>query len=217
MKRVLCYGDSNTWGHHPMTDGTVTRYADEVRWTGILQDKLAGKVKIIEEGLCGRTIMYDDPIAPDRNGRKFLNCCLSSQQPLDLVILMLGTNDIRHIFTPSVKEIAMGMQTLVKMSQNPEIFGQANIPQVLVIAPAPIRDEIAASDFYGMYDEESVAKSKKLADEYQKILKGMPGVHFLNAGDIAEVSVRDCIHLTTAGHHALGIAVAETVQNILKL
>ena len=109
MRRILCYGDSNTWGHHPMPDGTVTRYEDDVRWTGVLQECLKGEFRVIEEGLCGRTVMFDDPVAPDRNGRTFLNCCLQSHQPLDLVVLMLGTNDIRHIFTPSVMEIGLGM------------------------------------------------------------------------------------------------------------
>lgn len=197
-----------------MPDGSVTRYADEKRWTGILQQQLMGKVRVIEEGLCGRTVMFDDPVAPDRNGRAFLNCCLQSHQPLDLVILMLGTNDIRHIFTPSVKEIAMGMQTLVQMCQNPFLFGK-DIPKVLVIAPPPVRDEIATSDFYGMYDEVSVEKSKKLSEEYCRLLSNQKDVYLMDAGKIAEVSLRDCIHLTTEGHHALGLAVAEQVCGIL--
>ena len=216
MRRILCYGDSNTWGHHPMPDGTVTRYEDEVRWTGVLQECLRGKFRVIEEGLCGRTVMFDDPVAPDRNGRTFLNCCLQSHQPLDLVILMLGTNDIRHIFTPSVMEIGLGMQTLVKMAQNPELFGAGHVPKVLVITPAPVREEIRTSDFYGMYDEESVRKSRLLDQEYHRALKGMKGVYFLNAGEIAEVSKRDCIHFTEEGHAALGKAVAEKVRELFQ-
>lgn len=217
MKRILCYGDSNTWGHNPIPEGNAFRYGDEERWTGILQKQLTGKAKIIEEGLCGRTIMYDDPTAPDRNGSKFLNCCLQSQQPLDMVIFMLGTNDIRHIFTPSVKEIAMGMKNLVLAAQNPGAYWVGTVPQILVIAPAPIREEIAESDFYGLYDEESLEKSKKLASEYKKMFADMENVHFLDAGKIAEVSRGDCVHLSKKGHHALACAVYENVKKILEI
>ena len=194
MKRILCYGDSNTWGHNPEPCGNNFRYGDNERWTGVLQRMLDGQAKIIEEGLCGRTIMYDDPVAADRNGSRFLNCCIQSHQPLDLVIFMLGTNDIRHIFTPSVK-----------------------VPEVLVIVPAPVRDEIAGSEFYGMYDEESVRKSKALGKEYEKIFADVSGVTLLDAGTVAEVSVKDCIHLTGEGHRALGEAAAERVKKILKI
>lgn len=217
MKRILCYGDSNTWGHNPEPEGNHFRYGDGERWTGVLQEILGNDAKIIEEGLCGRTIMYDDPVTPDRNGRTFLNCCLQSQQPLDLVIFMLGTNDIRHIFTPSVKEIAMGMQNLVKMVRNPETWWVGKVPHVLVIVPAPVRDEISQSEFYEMYDEESVKKSRQLADAYRKVFEGMEGVSLLDAGEIAEISVKDCIHLSKQGHRDLGEAVAEKVRKLLKI
>ena len=216
MKRILCYGDSNTWGHNPEPCGNNFRYGDNERWTGVLQRMLDGQAKIIEEGLCGRTIMYDDPVA-DRNGSRFLNCCIQSHQPLDLVIFMLGTNDIRHIFTPSVKEIAMGMDNLVKMVRNPQAYWVGKVPEVLVIVPAPVRDEIAGSEFYGMYDEESVRKSKALGKEYEKIFADVSGVTLLDAGTVAEVSVKDCIHLTGEGHRALGEAAAERVKKILKI
>ena len=217
MKRILCYGDSNTWGHNPEPCGNNFRYGDNERWTGVLQGILDGQAKIIEEGLCGRTIMYDDPVAADRNGSRFLNCCIQSHQPLDLVIFMLGTNDIRHIFTPSVKEIAMGMDNLVRMVRNPQAYWVGKVPEVLVIVPAPVRDEIAGSEFYGMYDEESVRKSKALGKEYEKIFADIPGVTLLDAGAVAEVSVKDCIHLTGEGHRALGEAAAESVKKILKI
>ena len=100
------------------------------------------------------------------------------------------------------------------MAQNPEIFGAEHVPKVLVITPAPVRDEIHTSYFYGMYDEESVVKSKLLDHEYHRMLEGMQNVYFLNAGAIAEVSEGDCIHLTEAGHTALGRAVADKVREI---
>lgn len=211
MKYILCYGDSNTWGHNP--EGG--RYNEEERWTALLQKQLSGKAVVYEEGLCGRTIMYDDPTAPDRNGLRFLNCAVQSHQPLDLIILMLGTNDVRHIFSPCVKEIAMGMENMVKLLLNPSEYWVGNIPQILVVAPAAIRDEIKESNFYGIYDEESVKKSRQLYEAYSTILKGKAGVHLINANDIAEVSVLDCIHFTRKGHYDFACALEITVKKIL--
>ena len=215
MKRILCYGDSNTWGHNPEPVGNDFRYVDNERWTGILQERLKDRVKIIEEGLCGRTIMFDDPLSPDRNGSRFLNCILQSQQPLDMIVFMLGTNDVRHIFTPSVREIAMGMQNMVKMAQNPSLYWVGNVPEILVVAPAPVREEIAQSEFYGQYDEESVRKSRLLAEAYTKIFAGMPGIQVLDAGEIAEVSEKDCIHLSKKGHESLAGAVEDIINKTL--
>lgn len=217
MKRILVYGDSNTWGQNPAPIDKNIRYADEVRWTGILQDMLRQKAKVIEEGLCGRTVMYDDPSCPDRNGLTFLGCCLRSHTPLDLVIFMLGTNDVRHIFTPSTREIAIGMANLVKKVRNPFQYDWGKVPKVLVITPPVINDNLPSSVFYGMYDEESIKKSRALNKEYMTIFEGMDEVYTLNADDFARPSIEDSIHLTEQGHHDLGIAVAEKVKMILEI
>lgn len=217
MKRILCYGDSNTWGHNPEALDNNFRYGDTVRWTGVLQRLLGDRAAIAEEGLCGRTIMYDDPTAPYRNGRSYLPCILQSQEPLDLVIFMLGTNDTRHIYTPCVKEIAIGMAGLVKTARNRDSYQTGIVPEVLVVGPAHIRREIARSDFYGMYDEESVGKSRQLYQAYETVLQDMEGVWLFDAEGIAEVSVRDCIHLTEKGHYNLGEALAKQAEQILSI
>lgn len=214
MKSILCYGDSNTWGHNPQPENGDMRYPEGQRWPGILQEKLLGKAKILEEGLCGRTIMFEDPVAPYRHGGQYLGCALQTHQPLDLVILMLGTNDVRHIFTPSVKEIAMGMQNLVKKIKNADDYYNGKVPAVLVIAPAPVRNEICTSEFYGMYDEESVKKSKQLFEAYSRVLEGMEQVEVIDAGAVAEVSLEDCIHLSKKGHTDLAEAV---YQNVIRM
>ena len=161
--------------------------------------------------------MYDDPTTPDRNGLKFLNCAIQSHQPLDLIILMLGTNDVRHIFSPCVKEIAMGMENMVNLILNPSEYWVGTVPQVLIIAPAAVRNEIRKSDFYGLYDEESVKKSRQLYEAYSKILKAKPGVHLMNAGDVAEVSLLDCIHFTRKGHYDLANSLETKIEEILRL
>ena len=93
MKHVLVYGDSNSWGFEP---GSGKRYGEEVRWTGVLAENLGSDTRVIEEGLNGRTTVFDDPLEPGRNGKTYLGPCLQSHHPLDLVILMLGTNDLKH-------------------------------------------------------------------------------------------------------------------------
>lgn len=109
------------------------------------------------------------------------------------------------------------MVNLVKMARNPDTYWVGERPEVLVIVPAPVRDEIASSDFYGMYDEESVSKSKALYAAYEAALKGMEGVWLLDAGKVAEVSVKDCIHLSREGHRNLGRAAVECIEEILKI
>ena len=133
------------------------------------------------------------------------------------ILCPVDTNDIRHIFTPCVREIAMGMANLVRIVQMDGTFDPSHVPHILVIAPPPVRDEIATSDFYGMYDEESVRKSKLLADEYHKMFQDWKGVSFLDAGKVGEVSIHDCIHLTREGHQTLAEAVAEKVIDLLAL
>ena len=91
MRTILCFGDSNTWGDPPGGNG---RFAWHERWTGILQSSLGDGFRVIEEGLCGRTTCFDDPFSPNRNGLAYLTVALETHCPLDLLIIMLGTNDL---------------------------------------------------------------------------------------------------------------------------
>ena len=103
MKSILCYGDSNTWGYDPQTR---SRFPHDVRWTGVLASSLGTGYRVVEEGLNGRTTRWDDPIEAGRNGLTFLQPCLESHLPLDLVIVMLGTNDLKQRFGLSASDIA---------------------------------------------------------------------------------------------------------------
>ena len=96
MKTILCYGDSNTYGLKP---DSSQRYPRDVRWTGILQKKLGEDYYVIEEGLSGRTTLWDDPIEEHKNGKTYLLPCLESHSPINLVVLMLGTNDLKTRFS----------------------------------------------------------------------------------------------------------------------
>ena len=98
MKTIVCYGDSNTWGYMPKRERpqetTLNRFPWGVRWTSLLQEQLGAAYRVVEEGLNGRTTMFDDPLDICRNGLESIDCCMLSKHPVDLVILMLGTNDV---------------------------------------------------------------------------------------------------------------------------
>ncbi len=95
IKTILCYGDSNTWGYIPATAG---RYPPDVRWPGVMRKLLGEKYNVIEEGLNGRTTVWEDPYKPGRNGLELLIPILDSHNPIDLVVVMLGTNDLKHFY-----------------------------------------------------------------------------------------------------------------------
>ena len=132
-KRILCFGDSNTWGAVP-EEGT--RYPDKVRWTGLLQEKLGDGYQIIEEGYCGRTTVFDDEIEGRLSGIKYFGPCCDSQSPLDLIILMLGTNDLKMRFGVDARTIAFGFQRYLDVLATTPMEG--NKPKILLVAPIKI-------------------------------------------------------------------------------
>jgi lysophospholipase L1-like esterase len=110
MFEVLCCGDSNIWGADPATGG---RFSRDDRWPGVLQKALGDEYHVIEEGLGGRTTVWEDPIEGHKNGREYLIPCLVTHSPLDLVIILLGTNDLKKRFSVSAQDIAFGAGVLV--------------------------------------------------------------------------------------------------------
>lgn len=111
MKQILCFGDSNTYGLIP---GTDERYAWNERWTGILNDAVHKKgYRIIEEGLCGRTTVFEDPFRMGRKGSEMLPVIMETHAPVDMVILMLGTNDCKTIYDACARVIGKGIELLI--------------------------------------------------------------------------------------------------------
>ena len=143
MKSILCYGDSNTYGLMP---DSPDRYPRDVRWTGILQKKLGEDYYVIEEGLSGRTTLWDDPIEEHKNGKKYLLPCLDSHKPVDLVILMLGTNDLKTRFSLTPFDIGASVENLVKVLLKSDavparIFPIRKNPATAMRAPIVINDK----------------------------------------------------------------------------
>jgi lysophospholipase L1-like esterase len=212
MKHILCYGDSNTWGCMPMTDlNHASRYDATTRWGSVLRMALGPDYWVVEEGLGGRTTVWDDPILLNRNGYTYLLPCLESHQPLDLVAFMLGTNDLKHRFGKSAYDIASGAEFLIDAILRGAAGPNGSAPQTLLICPPPtttVIPPIFADMFEGAAD-----KSRQLAPQYQKVA-AENGVHFLNAGDFIESSPVDGIHFEADAQRRLGMAVAEKVRAI---
>lgn len=207
MKRILCYGDSNTWGYNPVTQD---RFDKQERWTGQLSQALGSNYDIIEEGLNGRTTVWDDPIEGYKNGREYLIPCLESHKPLDLVIIFLGVNDLKKRFSLSAYDIAEGAGVLVQnvLKSNTGIMG--NAPQVLLMAPPPVGKLTAFAEMF----EGAEIKSQKFAEHYQLVADEL-GCTFLDTSKVIVSSDLDGIHFEQSEHVKLGEAVAIKVKEIV--
>lgn len=207
MKTILCYGDSNTWGYDPATQ---TRYPRDVRWPGVLRKELGEGFLVIEEGLNGRTTVWDDPIELDKNGATYLRPCIQTHKPLDLVVIMLGTNDLKTRFSLPAYDIASGAGVLVDIIMKSDAGIDGGAPEVLLIAPP---QAVELTSFAEMF-KDAVEKTGGFAKHYRRIANEK-GCHYMNAGEFVESSALDGIHLESGMHAALGKAVAAKVMDIL--
>jgi lysophospholipase L1-like esterase len=208
MKTILCFGDSNTWGADPVSGG---RFSIHDRWPGVLRDELGSDFHVIEEGLGGRTTIWDDPMSEGRNGKDYLLPCLASHMPLDLVIIMLGTNDLKDRVARMATRIAAGAGVLVDITLQSGAGPDGGAPRVLVICPPPVGKITAAGELWGFGGAEE--ESRRLAG-YYRIMAEQNGCGFLDAGEHIVSSDIDGIHLELELHHKLGKAVAGAVRDI---
>jgi len=205
-RTIVCFGDSNTHGADPSGGGRLGR---EVRWPRVMARELGEGYEVIEEGLNGRTTCWDTPLAPGRNGLTYLEPCLLSHAPVDLVIIMLGTNDTKRIYDLGAAEIASSMARLVDEARS-SLAGPDDLPpQVLVVSPVPLGEVTAKSELWGM--GAAVEKSRELARFY-KLVAEDHGTGFFDAGSVASVHPDDGVHLDAAACAKLGTAMAGAVR-----
>ena len=207
MKSILCYGDSNTWGYNPKT---AERVDYDSRWPGVLSSTLGKGYYIIEEGLPGRTTVCDDPVEEVMSGKNYLIPCILSHMP-DLVIIMLGTNDLKYRFSLTASDISKGAKLLVNMVLNSNAGPGGNCsPHVLLIAPPPVSKLTAFAEMF----MDAKEKSLKMGEYYSTVAQEC-GCHFLDAGKIVNSSDIDGVHLEQSQHEILGKEVAKKVLEIL--
>lgn len=208
MAVVLCFGDSLTYGYDPVTGGRFDR-AD--RWPEVMSGELGAGHTVISEALPGRTTVFDSPYADDRSGRALLGPILESHAPVDLVILMLGTNDLQVPLGLSARHSASGLWTLIDIVNRSGAGPGAGAPRCLVVSPPPI---VQAKGFMGVFYEGRDAESRELEVQFRVICQ-QTSTPFFAAGDVAQPSAVDGIHLDPDGQHALGHALALRVQELV--
>jgi len=211
MKTILCYGDSITWGSAPATG---ERHPFEVRWPNVLQKALGPEVQVITDGLRGRTTGFDEHLAAcDRNGVRILPTSLYTHAPLDLVILMLGSNDMKPAIAGTALAAMQGMRRLVEIVRlNATRDRTTEPPEVLIVAP-PALCETANFEFAAMFAG-GIEHSKMLASLYSD-LADTEGCGFFDAGSVAQTSPIDGVHLDENNTRAIGRGLEPIVRMML--
>lgn len=220
-QRILVFGDSISWGWIPSKDAVPTqRYASEDRWPTVMGRALGDQYKVIVNAVSGRTTDLDDPTFPalkgaGLNGSKSLPAVIAAHVPLDLVIIFLGTNDLKQHFRRSAFDIALGAGKLVSIVQSSgKMFGSGwydyPAPKVLLLAPPPLGEQGAFGDLFSG----GGAKSTQLAKQYEMLARSA-GVAFFDTADVIETDGVDGVHLSKEAEKALGQAVAKKVDEVL--
>lgn len=203
-KRILCFGDSNTWGYIPALG---KRYPVGVRWTSLLQDKLGDEYEVIEEGLSSRTTDVDDPKHEGKNGLTYFRPCLETHDPIDLLILMLGTNDMKERFNRTPERVAEGIENILLSVHKFVKEEETQMPKIVVVSPPLIDEEVeGVKDKYLGAGE----KSTKLALLFEKVAI-KHDCEFLDISKIVLPSSKDGYHLEPDDHKRLSEVFYEIV------
>ena len=207
MAVIVAFGDSNTWGFQP---AIKTRYHRQIRWTGVMQRELGPEHYVIEEGLNGRTTVFDDFEESHRSGADYLPPCLRSHAPFDLVILALGCNDVKPRFAAPPEKIAAGMERLIDIALSEPVGPDGAAPKVLIVAPPPLARLSEYAEMFAGAEE----SARALPAHYRKLAERR-GVGFVDAGEFIFASDLDGIHFAASEHEILGRALAEAVRMML--
>ncbi len=209
-RTIVCFGDSNTYGADPAGIGRLGR---DVRWPRVMARELGDGYEVIEEGLNGRTTCWEMPLEPGRNGLTYLLPCLISHAPVDLVIIMLGTNDLKRIFDLGAPEIASGMARLIDEAHGTLTGPDDTPPRVLAVSPVPLGEITDRSELWGF--GEAREKSRRLAHLYAVAAEDHRAA-FFDAGSVASVSPEDGVHLDAHACASLGAAMAREVRRLFE-
>ena len=211
-RTIVVFGDSNSYGTPPMPDPDFWgRYEPDERWPGVMRAALGPGYTVIEEALPGRTTVHDDPIeGKDRNGLSALTVVLGSHRPIDLLVIKLGTNDLKARFAVTAADIANSVGVLVRTVRASQAGPNSQAPKVLVIAPAPI---LEVGFMTGLF-QGGAEKSKQFGRCFAETMRRLD-VPLVDAGTLIASDPLDGIHLAQDQHAILGRAVAGRVPAVL--
>ncbi|MDR7078970.1 lysophospholipase L1-like esterase [Neobacillus niacini] len=210
-RRIVCFGDSNTWGFDAKS---LERFPEGVRWTSLLADRLGEEFQVVEEGLSGRTAVVDDPLFEGLNGFHYLHPCLMSHAPLELVIIMLGTNDTKERFSLTSFNIAQGIARISQKAKNTPAGLKGAFPKVLVVAPPPIGKEYYETEVGKSMGKGCDIKSAELSTHLEDLM-GIQKTEFLDTKGTVPMNMIDFMHLDEEGHKLLAEIVYNKLKNIL--
>ena len=176
-----------------------------------MQEALGDGYKVIEEGLNGRTTVFDDPNDDWKNGIDYIKGILCTHRPVDYLVIMLGTNDMKTVYNASLEEIAAGLNEIILRAEKTMDLKQGYVPKILVVSPPEISTDILTGPFAGSFDEAAIDKSKRLAEFYRKVAD-KHGCGFIDAKQYIKPSKEDGLHLDAQGHKGLAEIIAKTVQ-----
>lgn len=215
MKRhIVCFGDSNTHGYCAVTGG---RFDETERWCCLLQEKLGEGYLIIEEGLSGRTTCFEDPIHEGLSGLDYIYPCLMSHEPVDLLVIMLGTNDTKERFGASSACIALGLKRLIAKAIGTTDCWRDGKASILAVVPQNIDGQYRNTEVAATMGEGCAEKSEGLAEEFEKIAR-LTGCYYLDANQFvtAPPNSIDHMHLTAEGHRQLAEGLTEKIREIFQ-
>lgn len=217
MPRIVCYGDSNTYGFDPTKcapgAGAGGRYADGIRWPSRMQELLGPGFSIVEAGLNGRTTVFEDPTEPGRNGQAFLRTVFEMNDPVDVFLIMLGTNDTKEMYCASAEMISCGLERLVR-ELKVAIAGSLNPgARILVVSPIAIRPASTGRYVYD-FSERAAGKAGELA-EYYAAVADRNGVDFWDAAQVVGPGPIDGVHLEEAEHRIFAEAISRKIREML--
>ncbi|MFX3636589.1 MAG: GDSL-type esterase/lipase family protein [Candidatus Pristimantibacillus sp.] len=210
-KTIVCFGDSNTWGYDAATD---SRFGEGTRWTSLLASELSHSYRVVEEGLSGRTSVSEDPLHEGLSGLSYIYPCLMSHSPLDLVVIMLGTNDTKDRFSLTSYNIAQGIVRLAKKARDTASGINGQSPKVLVIAPPPIGEKFIETSIGKSMGSQCSGKSLELAKHLEELFKGT-GIYFADSKDHVSMNEIDYMHLDAAGHQTMANFMATQIKSLI--
>ena len=211
-RRVLCFGDSNTYGYDPRGG----RYDDDTRWPSRMGKLLGPEYSVIEEGFNGRTCVMDDPTEGGyKSGANYLPPCLMSHNPLDAVILMLGSNDSKKRFGLEPMTIGEGMMQLIRLTRMYAQNSDGTPAKIIVVAPPPIRDCLEKTRYRDCFGPDAIRVTRGLKDEYARIAR-LLRCEFVDAAQFAALSEMDSLHFTREDHLRMAEGMAKKLRAMLE-
>lgn len=203
MKKILCYGDSNTFGYNP-ADGS--RFDEKTRWTALLQESLGSDYEIIEEGACDRTGIADNDKGFMFSAQRHFPKTITKLKDIDLLILAIGTNDLQFKYDLTVHQFENGLEKLIVTAKN-------KVRRIILIPPVVLRENVLEGFFNFQFDETSVSKSKKIGKIYRK-LSNIYGLDYFDLNDYVKPSNTDGLHYDSEGHKIISTKLTDYIKSI---